>query len=292
MAAERAYKAEQIAQVIASASELFDVVRLVDPISMVVYAVEDGKLVAQPGGCHQVWGKEDRCDNCISAKCFMDERRFSKFEFIDHDIYHVVAQPVEIDGERYVLEVVTSSDDDVLLSAFGNNDFVDRITSFNRKVYADELTGLSNRRCMDDHFAILVESAARAGQPLAVIMVDVDDFKRVNDTRGHLAGDEVLRSVARAIKVGFAPGPHDVVARYGGDEFFAALCDVSAAELEDRIMAVRAHVAEIGAGVTVSIGAYYQAAARKFTPEQLIAKADDAMYAIKSHSKDGYAIRE
>ena len=292
MAVERTYKVDQIAQVIESASGLFDVVRLVDPISMVVYAHEDGKLVAQPGGCHQVWGKEDRCDNCISAKCFMDERRFSKFEFIDQDIYHVVAQPVEIDGERFVLEVVTSSNDDVLLSAFGNNDFVERITSFNRKVYADELTELSNRRCMDDHFAILAESVARAASSLAVIMVDVDDFKQVNDTRGHLAGDEVLRSVARAIKRGFAPGHHDIVARYGGDEFFSALCDLSADELRGRIEAVRENVAALDAGVTVSIGAYYQAAATRQTPEQLIAKADEAMYAIKSHSKDGYAIRE
>lgn len=292
MAVERVYKVDQIAQVIESASELFDVVRLVDPIGMVVYAHEDGKLVAQPGGCHQVWGKEDRCDNCISAKCFMDERRFSKFEFIDRDIYHVVAQPVEIDGERFVLEVVTSSNDDVLLSAFGNNDFVERITSFNRKVYADELTELSNRRCMDDHFAILAESTARAASPLAVVMVDVDDFKHVNDTRGHLAGDKVLRSVASAIKQGFAPGHHDIVARYGGDEFFSALCDLSVDELRERIESVRNLIAQTGEGVTVSIGAYYQAAAARQTPEQLIAKADEAMYAIKSHSKDGYAIRE
>ena len=292
MTAEHVYKKEQIEQVIASASDLFDVVRLVDPITMTVYTFEGGKLCAQPGGCHRVWGKEDRCENCISAKCFMDERRYSKFEFIDQDIYHVVAQCVEIDGQKYVLEVVTASNDDVLLSAFGNNDFVERITSFNRKVYADELTGLSNRRCMNDRFAILADNCTRKGASLAVIMVDIDDFKRVNDTYGHLAGDEALKFAADALRKGVRPSSDDIVARYGGDEFFAALKDVSREDLQQRLDDVCGRISTNPYGITLSIGAYYQASSRISDTEKLIHKADEAMYEIKSRSKNGCRIRE
>ena len=117
-------------------------VRLVDPISMTVYTIENGELHAQPDSCFHVWNRTARCENCVSSRCFMKRERYSKFEFINNDIYHVVAQPVEVDGKRYVLEVVTASNDNVLLSAFGNNEFVDCVTTFNRKMYTDDLTGL------------------------------------------------------------------------------------------------------------------------------------------------------
>lgn len=109
---------------------------------MTVYTIENGELHAQPDSCFHVWNRTARCENCVSSRCFMKRERYSKFEFINNDIYHVVAQPVEVDGKRYVLEVVTASNDNVLLSAFGNNEFVDCVTTFNCKMYTDDLTGL------------------------------------------------------------------------------------------------------------------------------------------------------
>lgn len=136
------YKKAHFQELAAEMSQLFDVVRLVDPISMTVYTIENGELHAQPDRCFHVWNRTARCENCVSSRCFMKRERYSKFEFINNDIYHVVAQPVEVDGKRYVLEVVTASNDNVLLSAFGNNEFVDCATAFNRKMYTDDLTGL------------------------------------------------------------------------------------------------------------------------------------------------------
>ena len=286
------YGKEKIAQIIADASKFFDVVRLVDPISMTVYSFENGELVAQQGGCHRVWGKEDRCENCISAKCFMDERRYSKFEFVDQDIYHVVAQCVEIDGKRYVLEVVTESNDDVLLSAFGTNDFVDRITAFNRKVYADELTGLSNRRCMNDRFAILADSAQREGASLAVVMADIDDFKLINDTHGHLAGDEALQVAAKTLLGCFKPAKDDIVARYGGDEFFVALKGVSREDLRQRTEDVLARISGCEPGITLSVGVYFQQEVRLADPKPIIRRADEAMYTAKATGKNNCVVRE
>ena len=286
------YGKEKIAQIIADASKFFDVVRLVDPISMTVYSFENGELVAQQGGCHRVWGKEDRCENCISAKCFMDERRYSKFEFVDQDIYHVVAQCVEIDGKRYVLEVVTESNDDVLLSAFGTNDFVDRITAFNRKVYADELTGLSNRRCMNDRFAILADSAQREGASLAVVMADIDDFKLINDTHGHLAGDEALQVAAKTLLGCFKPSKDDIVARYGGDEFFVALKGVSREDLRQRTEDVLARISGCEPGITLSVGVYFQQEVRLADPKPIIRRADEAMYTAKATGKNNCVVRE
>ncbi len=292
MAVELSYRKDQIAQLIAAASRLFDVVRLVDPVAMVVYSIEDGELHEQTDNCFHVWNKTERCENCISARCFMEQARYSKFEFIDNDIYHVVAQPVEIDGDKYVLEVVTASNDNVLLSAFGDNDFVERITSFNHKVYTDELTGLSNRRFLDERFGMIAERAVHAGTPLAVVMVDIDNFKEVNDTRGHLAGDKALAAAARVLREAFAPGSEDIAARYGGDEFLVVLAGISRDELENRLARVKALTAQRELGITFSMGAYYQAPARTLDTKKLILHADRAMYGVKSAQKNGYAIAE
>lgn len=292
MADEPSYSIDQIDEIIRQNAQLFDVVRLVDPISMVVYRIEDGKLVGQPGGCYNVWHKSDRCENCVSSRCLMDHARYSKFEFIDHDIYHVVAQPVRVDGHRYVLEVVTASNDNVLLTAFGNNDFVNRITEFNHKVYTDELTGLSNRRYLNERLSLMVTRAVHDKASIAVAMIDVDDFKDINDLKGHLAGDEALRRVGDTLTRGLRPGEEDILARYGGDEFFCALWDIDRTDLEDRLKAVREIADESGLGATMSIGAFFEPVAQEATAEEFIKRADRIMYGIKAAGKNNYAIED
>lgn len=286
------YSKDQVPHLLSSMGKLFDVVRLVDPISMVVYTMADGELVAQPNGCFHVWNKTGRCENCISSKCFVSGERLSKFEFIDQDIFHVVSQPVMIENEKYVLEVVTSSDDEVLVTAFGNSDFVDKITGFNHKIYTDELTGVSNRRYLDERLPILVDRAQSADLSLAAIMVDIDDFKDVNDTCGHLAGDEVLKFVASVIAACLAPVGDDIVARYGGDEFFAALHNVSKDVLNQRMDKIQNMIAQDERTPKVSIGVFYQPKIAVIDPIDLVQRADKAMYSVKERGKNGHVIVE
>lgn len=284
------YKKAHFQELVAEMSQLFDVVRLVDPISMTAYTIEDGKLHAQPDSCFHVWNKAARCENCASARCFMGRERYSKIEFIGSDIYHVVAQPVEVDGKRYVLEVVTASNDNVLLSAFGNNEFVDRVTTFNRKMYTDDLTGLSNRRYLGERLDILINRSVLDGTPLSVVMLDIDDFKGINDSLGHLAGDEALSQVADALREALAPTAEDILARYGGDEFVAALRNVSEAELERRLRSIPPIEVDGGMKVTFSVGAYYQEKVENLDAKALIQRADRAMYDAKATGKNSFAV--
>ena len=293
MASERSYKTDRMKGIIADASQFFDVVRLVDPISMTVYVIgEDGELHAQPDGCYHVWNKTDRCENCVSARCFMEDARYSKFEFIDNDIYHVVAQPVNVDGQKYVLEVVTASNDNVLLSAFGNNAFVDRITTFNHKVYTDDLTGLANRRFLDERLGILIDRSAHDGTPLAVVMMDIDDFKNINDGLGHVAGDAALGLAGDMLKEALQPGSEDILARYGGDEFIAVLQGLTEPELEQRLQAIKPIEVNGKMTATLSVGAYYQEKPQAQDVKSLIHRADQAMYGIKAEGKNSFAVVE
>ena len=286
------YKKAHFQELAAEMSQLFDVVRLVDPISMMAYTIEGGELRAQPDRCFHVWNKTARCENCLSARCFMERERYSKFEFIGNDIYHVVAQPVEVDGKRYVLEVVTASNDNVLLSAFGNNEFVDRVTTFNHKMYTDDLTGLSNRRYLDERLNILINRSVLDGTPLSVVMLDIDDFKDINDGLGHLAGDKVLSRVAEVLREALAPTTEDILARYGGDEFVAALRNVNEAELECRLRLIPPIDVDGGMRVTFSVGAYYQEKVENLDAQTLIQRADRAMYDAKATGKNSFAVEE
>lgn len=286
------YKKAHFQELAAEMSQLFDVVRLVDPISTMVYIIENGELHAQPDSCFHVWNKTARCENCVSARCFMERERYSKFEFIDNDIYHVVAQPVEVDGRRYVLEVVTASNGNVLLSAFGNNEFVDRVTTFNRKIYTDDLTGLSSRRYLDERLGILIGRSVLGATPLSVVMFDIDDFKGVNDRLGHLAGDKVLSQVAGALREALAPTVEDILARYGGDEFIAALRNVSEAELERRLRSIPSIEVDEGMRVTLSVGVFYQEKVENLDAQILIQRVDRAMYDAKATGKNSFTVEE
>ena len=286
------YKKAHFQELAAEMSQLFDAVRLVDPISMTAYTIEDGEFHAQPDNCFHVWNRTARCENCVSSRCFMERERYSKFEFINNDIYHVVAQPVEVDGKRYVLEVVTASNDNVLLSAFGNNEFVDRVTTFNRKMYTDDLTGLSNRRYLDERLNILINRSVLDGTPLSVVMLDIDDFKDINDGLGHLAGDKVLSRVAEVLREALAPTTEDILARYGGDEFVAALRNVSVAELECRLRSIPPIDVDGGMRVTFSVGAYYQEKVENLDAQTLIQRADHAMYDAKATGKNSFEVEE
>lgn len=154
----------------------------------------------------------------------------------------------------------------------------------------DPLTGLANRRALEETLALEVTRAARAGRPLSLVVVDVDRFKQVNDRHGHPAGDAVLAAVAARAAAALRGG--DVLARLGGEEFAAVLpgADLPAAvEIAERIRArVAAEpIACAGAALAVTISA---GCATRREGEQdggaLLARADAKLYEAKRAGRD------
>jgi len=161
-----------------------------------------------------------------------------------------------------------------------------------RMVMSDALTGVPNRRSFDHTVKSEWRRCSRELQPLAVVMVDIDHFKRFNDTFGHLIGDEALTSVARALSAALLR-PADVVARFGGEEFAAVLPGVDAAGG----LVVAQRMVEAVRGVTVrqapdwrlsvSAGvAGWDPTDPVTKPTALLARADAALYAAKSGGRD------
>jgi diguanylate cyclase (GGDEF)-like protein len=156
----------------------------------------------------------------------------------------------------------------------------------------DGLTGLYNRRHLMETLAAELERARELEHPLSVLMIDVDHFKRYNDSEGHLAGDSLLMLVASQFRRAIRDG--DYAARYGGDEFLLLLRGVTqegAVPIAERL---QAHVAQArtlnGPGsVTVSVGvATFPTHGR--TPEAMIASADAALYEAKKGGRNRIAL--
>jgi diguanylate cyclase (GGDEF)-like protein len=156
-------------------------------------------------------------------------------------------------------------------------------------VFVDGLTGVANRRCFDERLDTEWRRAARNGSALALLMLDVDHFKRFNDRYGHQAGDDCLRRVASAIRDGLLR-PGDLVARYGGEEF---ACILPGTDF-DGALAVGAGIEHIVRGlqiehadsdvsrtVTVSIGVSTSLPDRDGDPARLLALADAQLYRAK-----------
>lgn len=217
--------------------KIFDIVRLVDVTITTQYSLDkNGELIEEPFRCFSVWNKNERCENCISAKAFSQKTQMTKFEFINHDVYHVISKYVEIDGTPYMLEMVSKLSDETLFSAYGQEQFVDTISTYNRKLYVDSLTGAYNRRYFEDQLLGLKNEHA-------VAMMDVDNFKMINDTYGHKAGDKALKTIVNTIQKNMRNT--DALIRYGGDEFLIVFSDVAVDVFGCRLESIRKAVHEI-----------------------------------------------
>ena len=190
---------------------IFDVVRLVDPEHRKVLALDsDGILTEKPGNCHMVWNRDNRCENCISAKAYARKTILNKIEFKDEEAYFVISKYIEVGGRGCMLELVTRLTDGRWLDMGGHRLLLDRCDGMERSAFVDPLTGAYTRRYFDK---FLAGGEMHGG----VAMIDVNQFKSVNDSFGHLVGDEALQTVAAAMQSCLRQT--DILIRYGGDEF-------------------------------------------------------------------------
>lgn len=216
-----------------------------------------------------------RCDRAMR----FEPHRFERAR-PDGTILDVEGRPVMMD-DRVVGFVTTYTD-------------VTEVTEARRKLEHlathDQLTGLANRRLLQERFALEMARRRRDNRPLAMLVIDVDHFKQVNDSHGHLVGDACLRGLAALLNESVRAT--DLVARFGGEEFLVLMpeTDAAGAAVIARKLADRARETAIADSprvcVTLSIGIAVAAAGEDPDLDRLIHHADLAVYEAKRQGRD------
>ena len=165
----------------------------------------------------------------------------------------------------------------------------------------DGLTGLLNRAALEDQARSLWEHARRAGEPVSVMLIDIDHFKAYNDRYGHQAGDSCLREVAVTIRTVVRRRPLDLVARYGGEEIIAILVGGDRAEATAAAQSVLQSIANLRVAhdasptrphLTVSIGLSSVERGGEYSHERAVRLADIALYASKGRGRDCWSFHD
>lgn len=173
-------------------------------------------------------------------------------------------------------------------------ELLDATERLRQEATTDALTGLVNRRALDQRIEVEIARSLRSNTALSVILLDIDHFKAYNDTYGHLAGDACLKAVSQCLGQVFRR-PADLVARYGGEEFLVVLPEVDsdaadglANDYRDILNALALpHEASALGHVTVSLGiASYASGETDRSAEELVGRADEALYAAKTAGRN------
>lgn len=169
------------------------------------------------------------------------------------------------------------------------NKLLQKAEQFKREAARDGLTDLYNRKAFDARLSSALKSLANGGEPFAVVLFDVDHFKWVNDTFGHVAGDKVLKVISKNLKESFRK--NDVIARLGGDEFAVMVMGFDEKMAKERVEACKkrirkhrffSHAHQTNIMITLSAG--IAAASSNISAEELLDRADKAMYHEKKLS--------
>jgi two-component system cell cycle response regulator len=241
----------------------------------------------------------------------------------DYDPLRLCSQLRSLERTRFlpILIITEQGDDEMVVRALdlGVNDYIIRpvdpnelvarsLTQMRRKSYndrlranvqqtielavTDPLTGLSNRRYLDNHISTLFNRSMARGRPLSVLIADIDRFKQINDTHGHDAGDDILREFANRVRSTVRGA--DLACRYGGEEFVVVMPDTApeiAAAVAERLRSVIETMPFVvkGSGQELQVTASFGIASRSpqvITPQHLMKQADVALYEAKNAGRN------
>lgn len=218
-------KFRELVSTLSNLKDYCDIIRIVDPIKMQIVDINNGHVQYTERKCYEFWNRNKSCDNCIAMRALNENNTFMKIEYHENRVYSITASPFEIDGNIFIVEILKDITDTGMVLSRGkadNFELLNIITEMNRLAITDELTGIFNRRYINEKLPIEFLENNTPARYVSLIMGDIDYFKRVNDTYGHLAGDYVLKEFASILseainEVGGWTG------RYGGEEFLAVV---------------------------------------------------------------------
>jgi diguanylate cyclase (GGDEF)-like protein len=207
---------------------MYQLIRVVDPINKkVVFERDKNELELKDAfdNCFDMWCKNEMCNNCISMRAYNENDVCIKIETTDEKIIMATAIPINQEGNKLVVELIKDVTNSMILDdskLSKSSDLVRLLEMASTAAVTDELTGIYNKRYIQEKLPVELAISKINEEPLSLIMTDIDHFKRINDTYGHLAGDYILKEFCRILKANLREGK-DWMARFGGEEFLICL---------------------------------------------------------------------
>ena len=278
-------------------NKISDVTRIVDPLQKKVIEYNNNLAIVEEIHCFDFWGKNKVCDNCISIRAYNDNTTYVKIEYKKDKTYMITAVPYCFDDRRIVIEIIKDITKSVLFD-FSENAALEQvgihaiIDNMNKLAFSDSLTELYNRRYIMEKLPVALLNSALLSTNLSIIMADIDYFKKVNDTYGHIAGDLTLKNVSK-ILLSCIKRENDWIARFGGEEFIICMpgANLEIAKKTAECMRKSIENASIkyegkDISVTVSFGIYSLKSKGNENADDLLKYADEKLYLAKRNGRN------
>lgn len=275
--------------------KMYEIIRFVDPVAKKVISYKNNIINELEINCFDFWENNEICDNCISIRAYNDNKSYVKLEYSPNKVFLITAIPYELEKRKIIIELLKDITNSMVFGSgeFDNNSQVyAMINCLNNLILKDPLTDVYNRRYIDEKLPIDLLNTALTEQDISVIMADIDFFKKVNDTYGHLTGDEVLKSFANIIS-GCTQNNNDWVSRLGGEEFLICLPGAKlekAVEIAEK-MRMQVEASEIKTNnniikITASFGVNTMKPLQGSNMESFIEYADKKLYLAKNNGRN------
>lgn len=210
---------------------LFDIVRVVDPIKKEVIKYYNPKFLPVNENCFSTWNTGRICENCISVRAYYANETLTKIDYDQKNLYMVTSTPISLAEGTFIIELLKDISNSGFIKDYKNKDIItisSLIYGLNKDLVTDELTKIYNRRFINERLPSNMAISLLQNKPISIVMCDIDNFKLVNDTYGHIVGDFVLQEFSSCINKSIK-GENDWVSRYGGEEFLICLNNTDSA---------------------------------------------------------------
>lgn len=273
---------------------LFDKIRIINPLKNEVVSSICEKSSRCEEKCYSIWKRDNACKNCISIRAYNENKTFIKLESSGNRIYSITAKPINKNGEKLVIEYIKDITDSVLISESDikpTYDIYNKIERLNKLVITDELTKCYNRRYINEKLPIEISEAKENNKKLSIAVMDIDNFKNINDKYSHQVGDYILEEVVKIIKDNIII-EYDWVARYGGEEFLIVFKNIDSENIVQYLEKIRKSIeahqfiySDLNINVTASFG-LVELSDNINEMDELVAIADENLYKAKKMGKN------
>ncbi|MGL5549512.1 MAG: GGDEF domain-containing protein [Culicoidibacterales bacterium] len=271
--------------------KFFDAVRIVNPLTnqTLLFQQQQERAYVPKHPCYKTWNRNTVCDNCIAMQALRTQTTSEKLEYVDETIFLVLATPITIEDEHYVIEALRDVTDSSLISKIESKvkaEIAKEIAQLNAQIVRDPLTQAYNRKYLMNRLpTVLAKSCIEDDFETVVAIFDLDNFKGINDQYGHLVGDLMLQALTKQLE-NLLETTNEWFVRLGGDEFVLVVSSMTSRHALERARAIYQQISQIQItfdgemiGTNVSIG--FAIATQTDTVESLLHRADQAMYQQK-----------